>query len=154
MEIIDYPDYLIYLDGRVFSKKRNMFMKEQTHTDGYKMIGLSKDNKRKMFKIHRLIGIHYIPNPENKYSIDHINRDKTDNRVENLRWATRKEQIENRKEESLSKNNKSGHKGIIFHKSRNRWVYQKQGKYKIHKYFKCKIDALCFKFYWILKINR
>ena len=156
MEIIDYPNYLIYRDGKVFSKYTNKFMKEQTHKDGYKQIKLCKDGKSKLFLIHRLIGIHYLPNAENKETIDHINRNRSDNRVQNLQWATRKEQQENtgiRKEYCINKNNTSGHKGICFHKSNKKWIFQKQGKNKIHKYFKTKIDCLCFKFYWILKNN-
>ena len=153
MEIDNFPDYLIFSDGKVFSKKRNKFLKEGTLKSGYKQVGLWKNGKRKCFYIHRLIGIHYIPNPENKYSIDHINRDRSDNRIENLRWATHLEQCENQKENCMFNTNKSGHIGIIFHKSRNRWVYTKRGKYKIYKRFKSKIDALCFKYIYLLKIK-
>jgi len=149
MEIIGYPDYLIYRDGRVQNKKTKRFKKEQTHKCGYKRIGLSKDGKENNFLIHRLIGIHYIPNPENKPTIDHINRDPSDNRIENLRWATQKEQVEN---QIMKKNNKSGHIGISYCKRDKVWIYKKGGKYKIHKFFKSKIDALCFKFYWILQL--
>jgi len=81
--------------------------------------------------------------------VDHINRDKTDNRIENLRWATRIEQNENR---CIFKNNISGHKFISYNKIQNKWVFQKhQGKYKIQKYFKTKTEALCYKFIHILK---
>jgi len=150
MEIINYPNYLIYRDGRVFSKKSNKFLKESTNKDGYKQLSLWKDRKEKKFKIHRLIGIHYIRNPENKETIDHINRNRSDNRVENLQWATRKEQSEN---QGKYKNNTSGHKGINYCKTHKIWKYRKRGKYKVCRSFKCKIDAICFKFYWILKNN-
>ena len=153
MEIINYPNYLIYRDGRVFSKYTNKFLKHKTEKDGYKRICLYKDNKPKSFYIHRLIGIYYIPNPENKPTIDHINRNRSDNRIENLQWATTKEQNNNRKERCMLNNNISGHKGISFRKDRNNWVYQKQGKYKILKRFKCKTDALCFKYIYLLKIK-
>ena len=58
---------------------------------GYCRIMLSKDNKQKRFLIHRLLAEHFIPNFQNKPCIDHINGDKSDNRLENLRWCTYKE---------------------------------------------------------------
>ena len=153
MLIENYPDYFILENGVVWSIKSNKAMKHHINPNGYKYVGLSKDGTEKRFYIHRLLGIHFIPNPDNKPTIDHINRIRDDNRLENLRWATRSEQNENRKEESLSKNNTSGHKCISFNNDRKKWIYCKTGKYKVHKYLKCKIDALCFKFYWELKMN-
>ena len=150
MEIIDYPNYLIYRDGRVWNKKRNMFKKEGIRKDGYKVIYLCKDGKRKFFSIHRLVGIHYLPNPENKKTIDHINRDPSDNRVENLQWATHKEQCENR---GIRSDNSSGYIGINYCKTHKVWKYRYRGKYKIHRSFKCKIDALCYKYIHLLKIK-
>ncbi len=153
MEIDNYPDYLIYPNGKVFSKKRNKEMKPFTNKAGYQRISLWKNGKEKKFYIHRLIGIHHIPNPENKPTIDHINRIRDDNRLENLRWATSKEQSENQEKHFIRKDNTSGHRGISFHKSINRWVYVKRDKYKIHKSFESKTDALCFKYIYLLKIK-
>lgn len=47
-------------------------------------------------KVHRLVADAFIPNPDNKATVDHINRNKIDNRVENLRWATMLEQSINK----------------------------------------------------------
>ena len=55
---------------------------------GYCLVSIKKNKKRKHYKLHRLVAEAFIPNPNNKPEVDHINTDKTDNRVENLRWVT------------------------------------------------------------------
>lgn len=98
MEIADYPNYLIYEDGRVFSKKRRKFLKpSENKVFGYHYITLCKDGKRKQFRVHRLVAIHYIPNPDNKPEVDHIDRDRINNHVSNLRWVTGSENCQNKK---------------------------------------------------------
>lgn len=60
---------------------------------GYCQIGLCKDGIRKGFLVHRLVADAFIPNPQNKKTVNHINCDKSDNRIENLEWATYSENI-------------------------------------------------------------
>lgn len=55
---------------------------------GYNFVILSKDKKVKNYRVHRLVAIAFIPNPENKATVNHKNWTPTDNRLENLEWAT------------------------------------------------------------------
>jgi hypothetical protein len=66
--------------------------KKQQNGLDYPTVCLSKDAIVVDYKIHRLVAVAFIPNPENKYSVNHINGIKNDNSVENLEWATASEQ--------------------------------------------------------------
>jgi len=85
--------YSITESGKVFSHKKNRFM-NLTDFKGYKKVKL-RDNKNnqkpKNFLIHRLVADAFIPNPENKPEVNHINSKRFDNSIENLEWATREE---------------------------------------------------------------
>lgn len=75
-------------DGRRIKGK---ILKGKIDKGGYLLVTLCKDKKQTTYKVHRLVAEHFIPNPQNKPCIDHINTVRTDNRVENVRWATYKE---------------------------------------------------------------
>lgn len=96
MEIEGYEDYLIYDDGRLWSKKRKIFKKHVTNKKGYLRVQLCKNSKVKNFYIHRLVALHYIPNPDNKSDVDHINDNPSDNKLENLQWLTGEENNDKR----------------------------------------------------------
>jgi hypothetical protein len=141
MEIKDFPNYLIYPDGRVFSKKSNKFKQPSDNGCGYKYVALYPNHKN--FTIHRLVAIHYIPNPENKPEVDHIDRDKNNNDVSNLRWVNASQNNLNKLKQS---NNKTGHKNISFYEKRNKYIFQKKIKgLKIYKEFKTLEEALEYK---------
>ena len=74
--------------------RRGKILKPELDKYGYPVVTLSKDNKTKTHKIHRLVAITYIPNPDNLPQIDHINAKKYDNRPENLRWCTTQQNTE------------------------------------------------------------
>ena len=62
---------------------------------GYNKVNLCKNGKVHLLRVARIIAETFIPNPDNKPQVDHINTNRTDNRVENLRWVTHKENMNN-----------------------------------------------------------
>lgn len=86
--------YKISNKGEIKSLISNTILKPCI-VNGYERVNLYKKSEIKQFKVHRLVAIAFIPNPENKPCIDHINGDRVDNRVENLRWVTHKENANN-----------------------------------------------------------
>lgn len=92
---------LVREDGMVFNKSKGNH-KIPTWNPG-SLRWIKKYNYRrfetmvkgKKYLVHRIVAECFIPNPDHKPTVDHLNRDATDNRVCNLRWATMKEQVEN-----------------------------------------------------------
>lgn len=88
--------YTVSSDGIVYSWRtgEKIALKSNPKGEGgslYKMISLHKDGKQVGRYIHRLVAIAFIPNPENKLTVNHIDGNKLNNSVENLEWATLRE---------------------------------------------------------------
>lgn len=91
------PNVLVSTDGQVYVpknfKKPGHWTFGHKKNTGYMCVVINKHT----YLVHRLIAETFIPNTDNKPEIDHINRNPSDNRVENLRWATRQENTINRR---------------------------------------------------------
>lgn len=110
--------------GYVF-KIRERILRAAPDGKGYLMVWLYQDGKRRSVKVARLVAEAFIPNPENKSQVDHINAVKHDNRVENLRWVTGKENFHN----PISyKRNAESKTGILNHRSKRVFQYTLHGE--------------------------
>ena len=95
--IENYKDYFISSDGKVFSKKSGK-LKElklwKDSKDRYLMVSLSRKGEKKNLLVHRLVAKAFLENKEkNKNIVDHIDKNTKNNKVENLRWVTTRENV-------------------------------------------------------------
>lgn len=88
MEYKEYNGYHVYADGRVYSTKRGIFLKPDIQRHGYHQVRLSYDGASKAYKVHRLVGLLFIPNPDRLPQINHKDGNKSNNNVSNLEWCT------------------------------------------------------------------
>jgi len=134
--IKDYENYGVSRDGQVKNLTTGLILKPQLTKTGYYQLYLCKDSKVKVFKVHRLVALAFIPNPENKPTVDHIDRNRLNNHVDNLRWATKEEQAINTK---IRKDSKLGVKCISTWKNKEAEYYRiritRNKKEVLHKHF-------------------
>ena len=119
-------------NGRIYWTSKEKILKQTKDKRGYLLIGLHNNNKLITAKVHRLVGIHFIPNPQNKPEINHKNGIKIQNDVENLEWATSSENNKHAYDTKLRKSSK-GEKNTLS-KLTNKSVLEIREKYIPWKY--------------------
>ena len=94
-EIRNYPNYIISNMGKCYNKKTKQFV--GADCKGYVIVSLCNDDGQQNFYIHQLVMDHFgPPKPDGIYEVDHINQQRDDNRIENLRWITKSNNNKNR----------------------------------------------------------
>lgn len=85
--------YTIDKKGRVYSEFKKGYLNTSDNGHGYEVVSLKKSGCREWIKtyVHRLVALAFVPNPENKPQVNHIDENKRNNNVENLNWMTHKE---------------------------------------------------------------
>lgn len=102
--ISDFPGYYVTVDGKVYSRKNNrhgylkdyhLLKTKYTKHDGRPYVTLRnpKLGIRRLAKVHRLVALAYIPNPENKPCVCHKDNNPLNNHVDNLYWGTQAENM-------------------------------------------------------------
>ena len=140
--IANYEDiYQVSSVGRVRSVKTGRILKAVLSAGLYPVVGLSKLGVVKVFTVHRLVALSFIPNPENYTEVDHKNRCKTDNKVQNLRWVTRSTNLKNRTYKgSFEYDQILRPDGTSYGRYRVSWTERESGKRKT-KCFRERYDA-------------
>lgn len=116
--IENFANYEVSNFGNVRNSKTGRVLVPGRNKVGYYIVNLSKDKKQVTNYVHTLVAKAFIPNPENKPCVDHINSVKTNNNVTNLRYATKRENSQNA---VISRRNKSGCKGVGWNKKTKKW---------------------------------
>jgi hypothetical protein len=126
--------YAIDEEGNVFSLRtqQKKKMKPTDNGKGYMRVGLRKNNKTKKHFVHRLMAEAYLSNFSEELNVDHIDRDKGNNSLSNLRMVTTQENSFN-----------TNAKGYHWHKHRGKWLAQIMKDNKPHHlgYFTCPLLA-------------
>ena len=133
-----YKGYWITKNGdfkKVYKTKEVIFNGTISKSSGYVMVSLGKKIGKRT--LHSLMGDTFLPNPNELRNIDHINRNKLDNRLENLRWFSQQDNMLNRSKLT----------GVYFIEDRNYWI-AKSGA-EIIGYFKTEDEARACKFGWL-----
>ena len=105
--ITDCPNYAISTFGDVLSIKKQKILKSAINGAGYLHVILCDNGIRKNVRVHRLVAEAFLDNPNNYEMIDHIDRNRTNNNIDNLRWVDR------------SQNNRNKEKRGCIHKCKN-----------------------------------
>jgi len=89
MRTTNFNNYIIYSDGRIYSKKRNIFLKQHKTKYGYMKVVLCTNGETTTYNTHRLIARFFVPNPypDIYNQVNHLDGDKTNNNDWNLAWT-------------------------------------------------------------------
>lgn len=94
-------EYMVSSTGQVKTVKTGRVLTPIIDQRGYERVCLFKVNREKRYKVHRLVAITFIPNPEDKAQVNHKDGNKRNNSVENLEWVTNDENMRHSRENGL-----------------------------------------------------
>jgi hypothetical protein len=145
-----FPSYRINREGMVINQNNE---EKIWHGNKYNQCSMYDIESKQMKTVlqHRLLAQTFLPNPNNLVDVDHINRNKRDNRLENLRWVSK---ADNEKNKGLTSRNTSGEKYISWCKAKQRWQVQIIYEAKcIRRYLRTIEEAICVRDEILLSIS-
>ena len=137
-----FNDYLISTTGKVYSTKTNKFLNPSKTKDGYLKVALRGNNKAYYFRVHKLVAMTYLENPNNLPEVNHKDFNRTNNSLENLEWISHNDNIEYSKLENRFKTEKPLRKAYVFTNVFNGKSFTIIGINNVAKHFGIKPDSL------------
>lgn len=119
LPVRDHATYEVSSRGRVRNSLTSRILRLGTDEHGYSTVSLYTHSSETKSKVHRLVAIAFYENPENKPMVDHMDNNKLNNDISNLRWVT---PSQNRMNVSQFTNNTSGCTGVYWLKARQKWI--------------------------------
>ena len=119
--IVGFPNYQVSTFGNVKNVKTGRILKAGLDGNGYLKVDLMNDGERSTKAVHKMVANAFLENPENKICVDHIDHNRTNNHISNLRYATHTENSQNA---SMKSSNTSGVVGVYFNKKNKKWRAQ------------------------------
>jgi len=94
--IVGYPEYEVSIWGNIFHNGKQIKVRERGKNSAYYRVDLYNSAGKKTFSVNRLVAEAFIPNPENKPEVNHIDGNVHNNSITNLEWVTHEENIQHR----------------------------------------------------------
>jgi hypothetical protein len=107
-----YPNYMVSSHGRVMNAKRKRILANIFNPKGYASVCLGRN---KPFRVNRLVAQAFVPNPENKSQVNHIDEVKENNHASNLEWATSLENIQHSMKNVYTVTDPQGKQHVVRH---------------------------------------
>lgn len=127
LPIEDYENYSISTIGNIRNNSTNLILKQTLNNCGYRIVTLINNKIKKNKYVHRLIAQTFIINATNYKLVDHIDQNRSNNNIDNLRWV---DYSINGKNAKIPKNNTSGIIGVSIEKGKYRAVWSENCKKK------------------------
>jgi hypothetical protein len=138
--VVGYPNYMVSNKGDVMNRKTKRILKSGIVGGGYQAVLLYENKVVKNLKVHIIVARAHIGNPDRHACVDHIDHDKNNNDVTNLRWCSSSQNSMNRSKRS---NTTSTYKGVYYDKKMQEWraYIRLDGKKKHLGYFTSEVQA-------------
>lgn len=118
-EIPDFPEYEVSTEGQIRNKKSGTLRVLDLNSRGYYRIRVQRKGEYHRLMVHRCVAKAFIPNPDNKKIIDHIDGNPRNNKLSNLRWTTHSENMLNQKIRTNKQHSK--YKNVVKQGKKFRW---------------------------------